>query len=459
MKAIILIKMAKQIIRLDGRQLGRIVMESVKETLRNRLDEGGVHWRENVPDAIIQDIEGNFGNHSITPMDSSWYVVAIDGKYGFYEIDVPANGHNRIKMYKVNSHGRNEDDQWLYDDSNWFGMCEEFSQQDEPSMDRHVSSLNEDWDDDYGDDGLDDYTNELLRSMEKKDKAASKNDSDSGGKKVDKGFVRNLFNIDMGSLFDYDIPEESEEDEDDEIQPVNAGGSNNELFDSAMEAMETTNGTISFEEWFEEFGGDVNRVEAKTAFESAKKEYESYDEEDASEFSDREMNTSDSATQSQEHKAGNVLEYDGVKITDDGRQFTMVAKENDPQITIKGSNLEEVENTYNRLWNNYSNMEQLARNIGYTVYHGAWLLAKDYDKFVRAAGAHEENLPVLIDLDKDKAEESWIERYKQPNGKYQMTTYQLSQLPDEQRQQWEKLSRSNPNKYSIYAKSANKLNK
>jgi hypothetical protein len=226
-----------------------------------------------------------------------------------------------------------------------------------------------------------------------------------------------------------------------------------------MEAMETTNGTISFEEWVEEFGGEVNRAEAKTAFESAKKEYESYDEEDASEFGDREMNVSDSTIQSQEHKSGNVLEYDGVKITDDGRQFTMVAKENDPQITIKGSNLEEVENTYNRLWNNYSNMEQLARNIGYTVYHGAWLLAKDYDKFVRAAGAHEENLPVLIDLDKDKADESWIETYKQPNGKYQMTTYQLGQLSDEQRKQWEKLSRTNPYKYSIYAKSANKLNK
>ena len=126
--------------------------------------------------------------------------------------------------------------------------------------------LNEDWDDDYEDDGLDDYTNELLRSMEKKDKAAAKNGSDSGSKKVDKGFVRNLFNIDMGSLFDYDIPEESEEEEDDEIQVANTGGANNELFNSAMEAMETTNGTISFEEWFEEYGGEVNRAEAKTAY-------------------------------------------------------------------------------------------------------------------------------------------------------------------------------------------------
>jgi hypothetical protein len=329
------------------------------------------------------------------------------------------------------------------------------------------SRLNEDWDDDYEDDGLDDYTNELLRSMEKKDKAAAQKDSETGRQKLDNDFVRSLFNIDMGSLFEYNFAKEYSKkknisddfEEEDEIQQVNSNASNDELYNSAMEAMETTNGTISFEEWFEEFGGEVNRVEAKTAFETAKKEYESYDEEDASEFGDREMNTSDSTIQSQEHKAGNVLEYDGVKITDDGRQFTMVAKENDPQITIKGSSLEEVENTYNRLWNNYSNMEQLARNIGYTVYHGAWLLAKDYDKFVRAAGAHEENLPVLIDLDKDKAEESWIERYKQPNGKYQMTTYQLSQLPDEQRKQWEKLSRSNPNKYSIYAKSANKLNK
>lgn len=317
--------------------------------------------------------------------------------------------------------------------------------------------LNEDWDDDYGDDGLDDYTNELLRSMEKKDKAAAQKDSEAGNQKINKDFVRSLFNIDMGSLFDYDIPDEAEEEEDDEVQGANAGGSNNELFKSAMEAMETTNGTISFDEWLDGFGGETNRAEAKTAFDAAKKEYESYDEEDASEFGDREMNASDSTTQNQEHKVGNVLEYDGVKITDDGRQFTMVAKENDPQITIKGSNLEEVERTYDRLWNNYSNMEQLARSIGYTVYHGAWLLAKDYDKFVRAAGAHEENLPVLIDLDKDS--DSWVEKYRQPNGRYQITQYQLNQLSDEQRKQWERLARTSPYKFSIYSKSTNKINK
>ena len=316
--------------------------------------------------------------------------------------------------------------------------------------------LNEDWDDEYGDDGLDDYTNELLRSMEKKDKVAAQKDAEAGSQKVDKNFVRNLFSIDMGSLFDYDIESDSEEEEDD-IQTVDAGGSGNALYNRAMEAMETTNGTLSFGEWFEELGGEYDRVEAKTAFDSAKKEYESYDEEDASEFGDREMNTSDGTTQNQEHKAGNVLEYDGIKITDDGRQFTMVAKENDPQITIKGSNLEEVERTYDRLWNNYSNMEQLARSIGYTVYHGAWLLAKDYDKFVRAAGAHEENLPVLIDLDKD--DESWIEKYKQPNGRYQLTNYQLSQLSDKQRKQWDKMVRTSPYKFSIYAKSTNRINK
>ena len=322
------------------------------------------------------------------------------------------------------------------------------------------SRLNEDWDDDYGDDELDDYTNELLRSMEKKDKAAAKADVDSTSQKANKDFVKSLFNIDMGSLFDYDIADESEEEEQDEVEPANAGGSDNELFNSAMEAMETTNGTISFGEWLEEMGDEVDRAEAKTAFDAAKKEFNSYDEEEAADFGDRNGKVSNSPMQSQEHKAGNVLEYDGIQITDDGRQFTMVAKENDPQITIKGANLEDVKKTYDRLWNNYSNMEQLARNIGYTVYHGAWLLAKDYDKFVRAAGAHEENLPVLIDLDKGKTgEESWIERYKQPNGRYQITQYQLSQLPDAQRQQWEKLSRSNPNKYSIYATSGRKTNK
>ena len=339
--------------------------------------------------------------------------------------------------------------------------------------------LNEDWDDDYGDDGLNDfgphdfgddedsYISDWSRSQAKKkpktklqpkSSSTSKNvgePSSNDGKATAFDFLNYLKQIrsEKTSMSNEDSSEE------DIVTQTNKSENHGELYNSAMEAMETTNGTIPFEEWFEEFGGEVNRVEAKTAFDSAKKEYESYDEEDASEFSDREMNVSDNSTQNQEHKAGNVLEYDGVKITDDGRQFTMVAKENDPQITIKGSNLEEVENTYNRLWNNYSNMEQLARNIGYTVYHGAWLLAKDYDKFVRAAGAHEENLPVLIDLDKDKAEESWIERYKQPNGKYQMTTYQLSQLPDEQRKQWEKLSRSNPSKFSIYSKSANNLNK
>ena len=319
----------------------------------------------------------------------------------------------------------------------------------------HLNEGWDDYDDGYGDDELDDYTNELLRSMEKKDKAATQKDSEAGNHKVNKDFVRSLFNIDMGSLFDYEIPDEAE-DEDDEVRVANTGDANNELFNSAMEAMETTNGTISFEEWLEEFGGEVNMAEAKTVFNSAKKEYESYDEEDASEFGNREMNTSDSATQNQEHKAGNVLEYDGVKITDDGRQFTMVAKENDPQITIKGSNLEEVEKTYDRLWNNYSNMEQLARSIGYTVYHGAWLLAKDYDKFVRAAGAHEENLPVLINLDKD--DESWFEKYRQPNGRYQLTSYQLSQLSDKQRQQWDKMVRTSPYKFSTYTTSGRKTN-
>ncbi|MBP5724338.1 MAG: hypothetical protein J6X18_12300 [Bacteroidales bacterium] len=92
---------------------------------KRKINEGGLHYGQNVPKQIINDIEENFGNHSVTPMDSSWYVVGVDGKYGYYEIDVAANGHCRIKMYKHNNHNKEEDDQWYHTDREWFTWCEE----------------------------------------------------------------------------------------------------------------------------------------------------------------------------------------------------------------------------------------------------------------------------------------------------------------------------------------------
>ena len=91
------------------------------------LKEGGIH-SDNIPSALLRDIEENFGNNSITQMDSSWYVVGVLGKYGSYEIDVPANGHCRIKLYRANKHGKSEDDQWYYYSTEWFKMCEENSE-------------------------------------------------------------------------------------------------------------------------------------------------------------------------------------------------------------------------------------------------------------------------------------------------------------------------------------------
>ena len=110
------------------------------------LNEGGVHFGNDIdtPDAIIRDIEENWGNHSITQMDSSWYIVGIDGKYGYYEIDVPANGHCRIKQYRYNQHGNQEDDQWLHDDKEWFKWCEEDKKLNENNnMRKQVIKLNE----------------------------------------------------------------------------------------------------------------------------------------------------------------------------------------------------------------------------------------------------------------------------------------------------------------------------
>ncbi len=335
------------------------------------------------------------------------------------------------------------------------------------------NQLNEDWDD-YGDDSLDDYTQEYLDSLERKDKTANQSMEKSADNKVDKAFVTQLFNTDMGSLFDYDFDDETEEESDDVQSGVS--GSGNVLYDKAMEALTTTNGTISFNEWWEEVQDNAELNDAKQAFNSAKKDFDSYDVDDANDFSDRDTKTPDSTTQNQaEHKAGNVIEYDGIQITDDGEKFTMVAKEDNPRITIMGSDLKEVEGTYEQLWNNFSRMEQIARNMGFTEYHGAWLWANDYDKFVRAAGAHEENLPIVIDLDRVKGrgirkEEpkvqqnrnnvtkamsvpSWVEPYQHSNGKYLITKFQFDNLSDEQKQTWNKLAMKYPGAFEFYQQS------
>ena len=113
--------MNKKVIRLTESELRRMISESVRSVLR----EGGIHgMQEQVPKVILNDIESNFDNASITPMDSSWYAVGINGKYGDYEIDIPANGHCRIKMYRYNSHGNSEDNQWYYYSTEWFNYCE-----------------------------------------------------------------------------------------------------------------------------------------------------------------------------------------------------------------------------------------------------------------------------------------------------------------------------------------------
>ena len=260
----------------------------------------------------------------------------------------------------------------------------------------------------------------------------------------------------------------------------------NELFQNAVATLSEFGNASEFKDWFDSLDDEdidksnpTAREEAKKAFYAAKKYVESqYETDTAKDFSDRggeeSQSDSDSAIQKpvqQQHKAGNVIEYDGIEITDDGRQYTMIAKDSNPQITIKGSDLSEVEGMYDRLWNNFSTMEDVARKMGFTVWHGAYLWLNDYDEYVRSAGAHEENLPIIIDLDKvknrgikskftapsqgqDSEQEevsSWLEPFKHANGKYMLTPYQVSKLSDEQRAEWETLKKKYPNTYVAYS--------
>ena len=125
----------KRTIKLSESELKHIISESVKRV----LNEGGIH-SDNMSDEIIQDIESNFGNHSVTQMDSSLYVVGVDGKYGNYEIIVPANGHCIIKRYRYNSHNNAEDDQWYHYDPEWFNYCENNHSQNE-SINRKINRI------------------------------------------------------------------------------------------------------------------------------------------------------------------------------------------------------------------------------------------------------------------------------------------------------------------------------
>ncbi|MBP5724344.1 MAG: hypothetical protein J6X18_12330, partial [Bacteroidales bacterium] len=237
----------------------------------------------------------------------------------------------------------------------------------------------------------------------------------------------------------------------------------------ALEDLENDNGRTKMNAWVDERveeGSDED--EAIKAFEAAKAEYDKESEEfttdTVNDFNDREEEVIEPAPV---HQAGNVINYEGVEIRDNGNQYVMVANEQNPNITIKGSDLKEVEQTYDSLWRDISKMEDKARKMGMTVYHDALLWADDYDKFVRAYGGHEENLPVIIDLDKMKnrygktsgqpsvsqsKSNSWLEPYKHEiNSKYMMTPYQLSRLSPEQRSQWENFSKRYPGQYVTYS--------
>ena len=253
----------------------------------------------------------------------------------------------------------------------------------------------------------------------------------------------------------------NEEENDYEVNDGNREGEDS-LYSQAMDKIESKKGDVDFEEWFGELE-DVDRNEAEKAFNSAMDEYKSEETpsvEDATEFSDRIMQNT-----VQNGEGSDDTSYDGVEITRDGNQYNMVAKLNNPQITIKGSNIEDVKRTYDNLWKDFSSMEDRARKMGQTNFHGALLWGDQYDEYVRSNGKHDENYPIIIDLDKiasrgktvigQEASEksgdlSWLEPYKHWNGQYLMTNYQASRLSPSQKSQWEQLRQSEPKKYAEF---------
>lgn len=323
--------------------------------------------------------------------------------------------------------------------------------------------------------GEDDYENELVRSMDKKNKKAlGIDDNNSSG-----NFIKDVRGLDKRvsnketEEFDDEVWGDTSDESDIETNPENIGEYNDELYVKALEDIENDNGRTKMEVWVQERVEEgTDEKEAEEAFKAAKAEYDKengeYETDYISSFNKRQE-------PEVEHQAGNVIEYDGVQIKDDGTQYVMVAKTNDPEITIKGSNLSEVEKTYDKLWNDMGSMEERARKMGMTVWNKAMLWDNDYDTFVRAAGAHEEGLPIVIDLDKLKnrynktgsrmqhsSENSWLEPYKHEiNNKYMMTPYQISRLTPEQRSEWERLTKMNPSQYVTYseAPSLGKINR
>lgn len=271
------------------------------------------------------------------------------------------------------------------------------------------------------------------------------------------------------------ISQTNDEEEDDDYRDDIWGDEESEenggesLYDDAKNAIESSGGDISFKEWFSELEG-ISQEEAKIAFDKAMEEYnqDEYEVDNVEPFDSR-VSTQVQKEVEPEHKAGNVIEYDGIEIQDNGNQFVMVANVNNPEIVIKGSKLNDVKNTYNSLWRDISTMEDRARKMGLTVYHGALVWGDDYDKFVRSAGAHEPDLPIIIDLDKIRTrnsgqsstvstqqtsddEPAWLKPYRHDlNGKYMLTNYQVSRLTPEQRSEWERLKRMNPTKYASYS--------
>lgn len=324
--------------------------------------------------------------------------------------------------------------------------------------------------------GDDEYENELVRSMDKKNrKDLGLDDKNSSG-----NFFKDVRGLDkrVSNKNDADFEDDiwGMESSETDIEHETENMEDNELFIKALEDIENDNGRTKMEAWVaERVSEGTDEKDAEEAFKAAKAEYSKesseYATDYASSFDNREVEKP-----AMEHHAGNVIDYEGVEIKDDGKQFIMTAKTSDPLITIKGSDIEEVKKTYDKLWRDVGSMEDRARKMGLTLYHDALLKSDDYDTYVRSVGGHEEGLPIIIDLDKMKnnytktpsektptdSTPSWLAPYKHEiNNKYMLTPYQLSRLTPEQRAEWNRLTKMYPAQYTTYAEapSIGKINR
>lgn len=109
----------KKVIRLTESNLHKFIMEAINQYEEDECIHG------EAPQELIDEIEQYFGNHSITKMDSTLYVVGVAGNQWSFEVRVPANGHCVIKQYSVDKNGINRDDEWYTYKPEWFKLCEE----------------------------------------------------------------------------------------------------------------------------------------------------------------------------------------------------------------------------------------------------------------------------------------------------------------------------------------------